>query len=273
MIELIERIPATFWGVIVGGIFPLAGVWLTNYASEKRLLAQFTHDRGLKAIEREMTLKKEVYLSAAEAVSTGIMVLGNFANFEMHDEAVVKPYTEKSSAIAKVHVIGSLDTIKVMNVFVSELSSMFLILFTERAKISKDKIERDIVLRNIEYYSKLREGTLEMMKQSNLEAVPNQSRWSVLQNNYEFEAGYIEKAVAEHGVLNKQFCQKQIVFMKICIEFSQQMSALVPPLLKAVREELELPLDEGGYQAIILEGITKQQASLDRFLEELSGFL
>lgn len=273
MIELIERIPATFWGVIVGGIFPLAGVWLTNRASEKRLLAQFTHDRELKAIEREMALKKEVYLSAAEAVSTGIMVLGNFANFEMHDEAVVKPYTEKSSVIAKVHVIGSLDTIKAMNVFVSELSSTFLILFAERAKISKYKIERDIVLRNIEYYSKLREGTLEMMKQSNLEAVPNQGKWNVLQNNYEFEAGYIEKAVAEHGMLNKQFCQKQIIFMKTCIECSQQMNTLVPPLLKAVREELELPLDEQSYQAIIFEGIAKQQASLEKFVEELSDFL
>lgn len=273
MIELIERIPATFWGVIVGGIFPLAGVWLTNYASEKRLEAQFTHDRELKAKEREMTLKKEVYLSAAEAISTGISVLGNFANFEMHDEVVVRPYTDRSSVIAKVHVIGSLDTIKAMNTFVSELSSMFLILFAERAKISKSKIERDIALRNIEYYGKLREGTLEMMKRSNLESVHDQNKWNALQNNYQFEAGYIEKSVAEHGVLNKQFCQKQLVFMKACIEYSQQISALVPPLLKAVREELELPLDERSYQAIIHEGISKQQASLERFLVELSDFV
>ena len=61
--------------------------------------------------------------------------------------------------------------------------------------------------------------------------------------------------------------------MKTCIECSQQMNTLVPPLLKAVREELELPLDEQSYQAIIFEGIAKQQASLEKFVEELSDFL
>lgn len=273
MLGYLSQIPASFWGVIVGATFPLAGVWMTNRASEKRLAAQFAHDRELKTEEREMALKKEVYLSAAEAISTGISVLANFANFEMHDEAVVKPYTEKSPVIAKVHIIGSLETIKALNAFVSELSSIFLILFSERAKISKYKIERDIVLRNIEYYSKLREGTLEMMKQSNLEHEQDQNKWNVLQSNYQYEAGYIDKAVAEHGLLNKQFCQKQLAFMKTCIDYSQQINALVPPMLRAVREELGLPLDEGGYQALIHEGIAKQQVSLERFMKELSEFL
>lgn len=107
-------------------------------------------------------------------------------------------------------------------------------LFAECAKISKNKIERDIVLRNIEHYGKLREGTLEMMKRLNLESIHDQNKWNVIQSNYHFEAGYIEKAVAEHGALNMQFFQKQLVFMKTCIKYSQQISALVLPLLKEV---------------------------------------
>lgn len=61
--------------------------------------------------------------------------------------------------------------------------------------------------------------------------------------------------------------------MKTCIDYSQQINALVPPMLRAVREELELPLDEGGYQALIHEGVAKQQVSLERFMKELSEFL
>ncbi len=273
MIEILAQIPSSFWGVLVGGFFPIIGVVLTNKANERRLLAQFEHERNQKSIEREMTLKKEVYLLTAEAVSAGISVIGSFSNFEIHDDAIVKPYSDKSFVIAKVHVIGNLEVIRALNAFTSELSSIFLILFAERAKISKSKIERDIVLKNIEYYSKLREGTLEMMKQCNLEPVKDIHKWNTLQSNYQFEAGYIDKAILEHGILNKNFAQRQLSFMKTCIEYSQQMSALVPALLHAVRQELELPLDELAYQEVIQQGINKQQASLNKFVLELSDYL
>jgi len=36
---------------------------------------------------------------------------------------------------------------------------------------------------------------------------------------------------------------------------------------------LELPLDERSYQAIIDEGIVMQQASLEKFVGDLSEFL
>lgn len=273
MVDLLLQIPSSFWGVIVGGFFPLMGVLLTNRASEKRLLAQFKHEHDLKSKEREMTLKKEVYLSAAEAVSAGITAIGSFSNFEIRDDEIVKPYAEKSFAISKVHVIGNLEVISALNAFTSELSSIFLILFAERAKISKDKVERDIIFKNIEYYSKLREGTLEMMKQCNLEPVRDLHKWNALQNNYQFEADYISKAVTEHGVLNKKFAQRQLSFMKTCIEYSQKMNTLVPELLHAVRDELELPLDEAAYQLVIQQGIAKQQISLDKFVLELADYL
>ena len=75
MIELIEPIPAAFWGVVAGSFFSIFGVWLTNRSSDRRLLRQLNYDREAKAKERELTLKKDVYLSAAEAISAGISVL------------------------------------------------------------------------------------------------------------------------------------------------------------------------------------------------------
>lgn len=268
MIDLTEQIPATLLGVVVGGIFPLVGVWLTNHASEKRLVAQFTHDRELKAIEREMALKKDVYLAAAEAISAGISVLGNFANFEMHDEAVTKPYAEKSSAIAKVHVIGSFDTIKALNNLTNELSSFYFTLFAERARLSKDKVDRDLLLKNIEYCGRQRDGALEMMKQFNIDGMKDSERWRAIQNNYEFEFNEIQKLVVQHGELSKRFSQKQLIFMKQCVEFAQKASALVPPLLLAVRKELDLPLDEKAYREAVNEGIGKQLAAVDQFVKD-----
>ena len=103
---VIESIPATFWGVIIGAFFSLSGVALTNRANDRRLHAQLAHDRQIKDRERELTLRKDVYLAAAEAISAGLMTVGRFADLEIPHDKLTEIYLEKSPAIAKVHVIA-----------------------------------------------------------------------------------------------------------------------------------------------------------------------
>lgn len=273
MIELAEQIPATFWGVVAGSIFSILGVWLTNRSSDKRLLKQFDHEREASAKEREMTLKKDVYLAASEAIFTGISVIGNFSNFELNEQEVIKASTEKSSVIAKVHVIGSFETIRAISNLSNELSSIYLTLFSERAKIAKDKVEKDILLKSINDYARQRDSTLEMMKQYNLDGLQDPKKWNVLQSNYQFDSDFIQRAVVEHGELNKKFFQKQLIFMRRCVQFSQQASALVPQLLISVRKELDLPLDQEAYLAALNEGISRQLTAIDSFVEEFSSYL
>jgi hypothetical protein len=189
----------------------------------------------------------------------------------MHDEAVTKPYAEKSSAIAKVHVIGSFDTIKALNHLTNELSSFYFTLFSERAKLSKDKVDRDVLLKNIEYSGRQRDSALEMMRQFNLEGMKDPERWRVIQNNYEFEFNEIQKLVVQHGELSKRFSQKQLIFMRKCVEYSQKASMLVPPLLLSVRKELDLPLDEKAYLEVVNKGISKQLVAVDKFMKECAN--
>ena len=48
IIDLLNKIPATFWGVVVGSLFTLSGIYLTNRAGDRRLRLQFQSDRELK---------------------------------------------------------------------------------------------------------------------------------------------------------------------------------------------------------------------------------
>jgi len=64
LLALIERIPATFWGVVIGSFFSLGGIVIANRANDRRLREQLKHDREMRNRDRELSLRKDVYLSA-----------------------------------------------------------------------------------------------------------------------------------------------------------------------------------------------------------------
>ena len=75
LIQLLAEIPATFWGVVIGSLFTLTGIYLTNRASDRRLRLQLQNDRELKNREREMAFRKDTYAAGVEAISVQVSVL------------------------------------------------------------------------------------------------------------------------------------------------------------------------------------------------------
>jgi len=57
--------------VLAGSFFSLGGVWLSNRNSARNLKAQLDHDRDIRAKEREMSMRKDIYLAAPEAIAAG----------------------------------------------------------------------------------------------------------------------------------------------------------------------------------------------------------
>ena len=135
IIALIEKIPATFWGVVVGSFFTITGVLLTNRSNTNRLRIQLDHDREIKKEERELTLRKEIYLAAAEAISSGIQMIGSIANLNVSYDKLMESFSEKAPAIAKVNVIANEDTINALTAFMEELTSGLLRLSHQRIKL------------------------------------------------------------------------------------------------------------------------------------------
>ena len=99
VVDLLRLVPATFWGVIAGSFFTLIGITLTN-----------RHDRVMRDRQRQMDLRKEVYLAAAEAIAARMLALGRMANLGKQLEAS-NDFEKVAPAIAKVYVIGRIETI------------------------------------------------------------------------------------------------------------------------------------------------------------------
>jgi hypothetical protein len=266
--QLLETIPASFWGVVVGSFFSIAGVAITNRASDKRLRAQFEHERESRTKDREMALRKEVFLSAAEAVAAGMNSVGRFANFDIPNDQVTQPYVEKAPAISKVHVIARTQTILPLAQFTSRLGSLYIELFARRHELMNERNAIALVDNQVAQFGKERDRILELIKQHNIEGIVDQRRWKVLQDNFEFEQKRVNEGLAHRAQLATALQPRHLEFMRECLLSTEQLGEMLIPVLTAVRNELELPLDEAAYREAMMESYAQQQQAIDAFIRK-----
>ena len=267
ILTLVEKIPASFWGVVIGSLLSLGGVVASNRANDRRLRQQLAHDRELKTRERELTLRKDIYLDAAEAIATGINSIGNFANLDIPSDKLTAAYIVKSPSIAKVHIIAEKDTTRTVATLVGELGAAYLRLFGKRLPLLAQKQQIEFLKDQMDSFGRERDRILELMKQHNLSGEGDPRKWEILEKNFNFEQQRIDDVIKEHDSLSSVMASRQIDLMRECINETTERSRLVPPVLTAVRAELELPFDETNYVAVIEENIRRQQAAVSEFIE------
>lgn len=267
-LRLIEAIPATFWGVVVGSFFSIAAVAQTNRAGDRRLRSQFEHEREQKTKDREMALRKEVYLGVAEAVAAGMNAISRFSNLDLPTDQITNAYVDKAPAIPKAHVIARTGTVQALARFTGELNTIYLKLFARRFELLRDKNAITFLDDQIVVFGKERDRALEIIKQHNIEGVVDERRWKILQQNYEFEQKRINETVSRRAELAGVLNPIQLEFMRECVTHTSKLVQLIVPVLSAMRAELELPLDEHAYRQVMEEGIVNQQVAIDAFINK-----
>lgn len=273
LLALIEMIPGTFWGVIIGGFFTLGGIILTNRAHDRRTRAQFTDDRNLRNRDREMALRKDIYLAAAEAASAGLLAVGRFANLDIPHDKLTEGYLDKAPSITKVHIIANEETVRAVSNFSTELNAAFLRLGVKRIQLVAQKQQIGFLRAQFEVSLKEQTRTLELQKQYNLDGLTDQRRWAALQQNFEFEQARGERSRQEADTLDESSIPPQLEFLKeVCAETIKLGRLLTPPLF-CIRKELELPVDETEFCRISEEATARQVESLQEFMRDLQSLI
>jgi hypothetical protein len=273
LLTLAQKIPATFWGVVIGAFFSLGGILLTNRAHDRRQRSQLAFDRELRNRDREFSLRRDVYLEASEAISAGLIAVGRFGNLEIPNDKVTEGYTDKAPSIAKVHVIAREQTARVVMELVGELSATYMRLFAKRAPLIVQKQQLDLLNERVQRYSRERDRTLEQMKQHNLDGAQDQRRWGVLQSNFDFEQHRVTEAAEQSAVLARNLFPKQMTYAEECIAETAKLGRLSVPVLVSIRSELELPINEVEYRTVIEDAMKKQEAALKEFVQAVRAFV
>jgi hypothetical protein len=265
-----SEVSPTFLGIIVGSLFTVVGVILTNVSNTRRLRLQHEHERNLESKERDATMRRETYLGAIEAISAGMVAVGRFGEYHFPPHELMAAYTNKSPAIAKVMMVGKNELLKAVANFNSELTGTFIRLTSKRQNLHM-VMERTAALEK-----EMQSSTAELHR---IQALVNEERVRTedaddqLQLRYDEERQHHEQLVEKQQELwNWQF-QEQMNLVKQSLKEVERLDGLLTPVIGLMREELELPFDQEAYNQILAENHQKQLAFLDSFMQEQSELM
>lgn len=260
----------TLVGAVLAATIALIGIVINHRGNERRFAKQLAHDREQKRIEREMDLRREVYLDTAEAIVASLELIARYADIEIPRNELSTEYSEKRSAISKVHLIGHETTVNALLEFTHEFSVAVMRLALLREPLLQMRAKLQLLNEQIQAFGKERDRMVDLMKQLNFEGNQETHRWEFVRNTFEFETKRVNDSINEQQSLNAKLKTDWIIFAAECFSTSNKLSALLPPAVKAVRDELELPLDYEMYKATIDEGLRRNQESLTAYLSKLA---
>lgn len=263
--RLLQSVPVVFYAATIASFMTLMGMWLQSRAESRRNLERLTHDALQRDRERDMALRREVYLRAADAMAQAQEYLSGFANpaiSPQQHEAMIKGV---GADLNKVHIVASMSTVKA----VVEANQFFVHAVAELSikkrpiETLTQEIERE--QRLIDSAAARRDEALTTMKEMNRAATGTRPLWDTQSRVFHDEQNDIDGALTRRERLQQRLAHKQSEFMRLCAKAGLEFGRRVVTANLAIRRELELPLDAQDY-------LNLMQCSHDTLGQEVEEF-
>lgn len=270
---MINQIPAVVWAAVIASLLTLVSVFFTNRNARIQQLASLKHDAAQRDREREMSLRREVYLRVAEAISKSQNLLVRLPDLNISDQELNAEFRQDSAFIAKIQVVGTNATVQAVSMLLQKLATAYMELSLQRFRLIERKNKITLMTNFIDKSLKEVDRYIELMKQLNLGGNADPRVWQVVTDNLEFERKRQEGYDNQKQQLLREQKNELLQFTKLCIERFIGVSQYIPPAVFAVREELELALDKEAYLKMFNENTEKGKAVFDSFLADIGKLL
>jgi len=292
---LIYGVPLALWiavGVaVLSAIVTLASVVLSNCISRRNLrdqlkrgaeqfAAQLAHDseqleRRLahetdqRDRERTMSLRREVYLEAAEALAHANTLLGRMSDIENDQKVLGEELATDLAKIAKIHIVGSDRTIQAVMDYANALGPAVIELVAKRGPLLIRKADIAHQQTFIDVALAERKRFTAMMQQLNLDGVNDQSKRERILAQSRIATEAHESQIAAMGELWRLQMEGIFDIMRHSLALVDRVTRLLPPAILAIRSEMELPLAPHWYASLWIEQLANVRAVTERLLASL----
>ncbi len=265
LIAFMEAVPATVWGFLVGSFITVIGVALTNASNTKRLRLQHAHERELDARARDLSMRRDVYLNAFEAMATGMTTVGSFGELDIPFQDLMRQYMGKAGAMGKITIVGREETIRAVADFEQALTGAFMRLSGQRNGV--DQLYR----RTRELEAKLEASVHEQERLATLLERADGGDQVALERSLEYERRRTRQLRTEQQDVEAAFNPAMMGLIRNSMQEVAELDTMIVPVVRCVRNELGLAFDDAFYLQLIRAGHEERAKSFEGFLQASLG--
>jgi hypothetical protein len=249
MSEWIRIVPTSAWTFLAGLVPSLITLWVTSRAARRTQLRQLAHDRDMRKTEREMALRKEIFLGAAEALTAGLHSAGRYLDLSIAPDVILKPYSDRVAAFGKVNIVGNLDTVTAVAKASLEVSLLITKAQTERLTLEHLRRKVTIAQKQTQRFAEAQTNLTDRMREADLEG--DGAKMARIQRQFDGITQLLQTSINEQRHMEQQLHDDSLRAIE------QSMGRLKPAGIKiasaivAVRRELDLPIEEAGLVSVL----------------------
>ncbi len=252
LIESIKAIPDVIWGIIIGSLLTWIGIYL-----------QLKHDSREKEKERKMSLRRDVYLLAAEKFGQELSYLMNFFQTS-------KPSPEGyHEAITQIDMIGNNETIVAINSFNDFIVEAFLELVPLRENIDRLLKESDRYTKQAERNRIKADKHLQEKKEYIQQGIVDTQRLSFIEAEYQLAGTFEEESLNKLKDIAEKVIKLNYELSLKCQQKSKKADELMTPIIVAIRKELDFSFDYEAYIVMKKESVKKWGENLEQYNDSM----
>jgi len=263
--DLAAAVPDAAAAFVFGALSTALGSWIAHRYALKQQRLQFVFEKEENQRDRQLQLRRDVYLPAAEATVNAMSALGRILDMAVDDSSLAAQVSQFEVAIGRVQLIASAETIQ----RVSELQRAYMIeyfaLMRDRVGLRMRQSDIDIAHNWMTRNQQERDRYIEMMKALNLGGNRDQGQWARIQSAADFASEqYDEFAERWRTLMEEQLTEQQSFYRALPRRLAPMMQLQVRALT-AIRNELET----GDANDALLRELESTNRELQVYLEQL----
>jgi hypothetical protein len=269
ILSALHHVPDTVWAALIAAGVAFFTATLSNRNSRKQLRMQLDSSATQQRLEREMALKRDVYLPTVEAVARIQGALGRLVDVNESQTEIARQMAADLATVLKAHLVASQATVTAIMNFTKVVMPAFLELTFLRAPFVNRKQLIALTQGHMDSALADHKALVQLMKQRNISGSSDSAAMERLQTQARNELTMHNKhADEQRDLFDEQNAGLALLGAKLG-EILEKTSALLPEVLLSARRDLELPLDDAEYHRLSAE----QQQAARIVMQDVQSFI
>ncbi len=269
LVALLESIPDVVWSGLLASGIALAGVLVANRSNTTRLRAQFAHEAELKGKERLSTLRRDVYLQAAEETAKANAFLASLPQADPTESNLGKGLQGFFAAAAKVQLVAEPKTSLLVMQQVGRYGEIFIGLLARAQPLHDARTEINV---NDSLYSTAQAEiarVLADMTKLRESAKPDLEIAAALRQTFEFQQAQAATFSERRAAAWEKFNRANTAYVRMLFTDLRSLADGQVQLQVEIRRDLGLTTDLPAFEHEMEAQRTKMLTKLDQFLSDL----